>query len=565
MSDWHFEVPTTGSKRLPQDPRFIDALSSQGYGFEVALADLIDNSIDAGAKDFVIHVLRNGDELVSLLVVDDGRGMDEEALDVAMTVGGRREYGEKSLGVLGKGLKSASLSHAESVTIISKTKRSRAVGRRWVTAQAKESFQCDIVEPGYAQDLMDRYYDRPITWQGTIVRWDGVRDFPKHGGGGQTDRYLTRMIPKLGLHLGLYLHRFLARDDFNITIAVEDVRTRSVYMDFGVESLDPFGYPVTGAAGFPKVFTTHIEGAGAVQLTGHVWTPKSKLDEYRAVGTVLDKQGFYFYRNDRLVQAGGWNGFRQPEPHLALARVVVELPVDGGDAFRLTVKKAGVEASRAFAAALNEATDPEGYAFKEYLDAAEATYREARKRAGVDRKPVIAPGKGMAAEVKRTVQEELPLIPGEEPVALRWEKLGSDVFFAIDREERAILLNKTYRPALLGDRRGGLNDAPMVKSLLYLLLHQVIEKEYSGSREKDNLQLWQSILLSPAAPSWTAWTNSDERATTGRHPARRVVHGRRLRGRRHADRHPAGGRAAHRVLRGRVRGAHRAAHRARAE
>ncbi|GAA4681559.1 ATP-binding protein [Streptomyces youssoufiensis] len=498
MSDWHFEVPTTGSKRLPPDPRFIDALSSQGYGFEVALADLIDNSIDAGAKDVVIHVLRNGDELVSLLVVDDGRGMDEEALDVAMTVGGRREYGEKSLGVFGTGLKSASLSHAESVTVISKTKRSRAVGRRWVTAQAKESFQCDIVESGYAQDLMDRYYDRPITWQGTIVRWDGVRDFPKHGGGGQTDRYLTRMIPKLGLHLGLFLHRFLARDDFNITIAVEDVRTRTVYMDFGVESLDPFGYPVTGAPGFPKVFTAHVEGAGAVPLTGHVWTPKSNLDEYRAVGTVLDKQGFYFYRNDRLVQAGGWNGFRQPEPHLALARVAVELPADGGNAFRLTVKKAGVEASPAFAAALGEATDAEGYAFKEYLDAAEATYREARKRAGVDRKPVIAPGKGMAAEVKRTIEEELPLIPGEEPVALRWEKLGSDVFFAIDREERAILLNKTYRPALLGGRRGGLNDAPMVKSLLYLLLHQVFEKEYSGSREKDNLQLWQSILLAAA-------------------------------------------------------------------
>ncbi|MBB5933758.1 ATP-binding protein [Streptomyces zagrosensis] len=498
MSDWHFEVPTTGSKRLPPDPRYMEALSSQGYGFEVAIADLIDNSIDAGAKDVVVHVLRNGDELVSLLVVDDGRGMDEEALDVAMTVGGRRDYGDKSLGIFGTGLKAASLSHADSVTVISKTKRTRSVGRRWVTAHAKEGFQCDIVETGYAQDLMDRYHGRPITWQGTIIRWDGVRDFPKHGGGGQTDRYLTRMIPKLGLHLGLYLHRFLARDDFNITIAVEDVLTRTVYMDFGVESLDPFGYPVTGSAGFPRVFTADVEGVGDVPLTGHVWTPKSNLDEYRAVGTVLDKQGFYFYRNDRLVQAGGWNGYRQPEQHLALARVAVELPPDGGDAFRLTVKKAGVEASPSFASALNEAKDASGYAFKEYLDAAEATYREARKRAGVDRKPVIAPGKGLAPEVKRTVEEELPLISGEETIAIRWEKLDSDVFFAIDREERAIHLNKTYRPALLGGRRGGLTDAPMVKSLLYLLLHQIFEKEYSGPREKDNLQLWQSILLSAA-------------------------------------------------------------------
>lgn len=71
-------------------------------------------------------------------------------------------------------------------------------------------------------------------------------------------------------------------------------------------------------------------------------------------------------------------------------------------------------------------------------------------------------------------------------------------FFEIDRENRTICLNRHYRSAILGGRRGGLNDAPTLKSLMYLLLHQVFEKEYSGSREKDNLQLWQSVLVSAA-------------------------------------------------------------------
>lgn len=55
MSDWQFDVPTSDSKRLSPDARYMDALTSQGYGYEVALVDLEDNSIDAGAQDVVIH------------------------------------------------------------------------------------------------------------------------------------------------------------------------------------------------------------------------------------------------------------------------------------------------------------------------------------------------------------------------------------------------------------------------------------------------------------------------------------------------------------------------------
>ncbi len=101
--DWKFEVPTAGTKHLPPDARYMEALSSQGYGFEVSIADLVDNSIDAGAKDVVIHFLRDGDQLVSLLVIDDGDGMTDDGLDVAMTVGGQRSYGAQALGMFGTG------------------------------------------------------------------------------------------------------------------------------------------------------------------------------------------------------------------------------------------------------------------------------------------------------------------------------------------------------------------------------------------------------------------------------------------------------------------------------
>ncbi|MFF2551984.1 ATP-binding protein [Nocardia sp. NPDC058058] len=496
--EWKFDVPVAGTKTLPPDPRYMEALTSQGYGFEAAIADLVDNSIDAGAKDVVVHFLRDDDRLVSLLIIDDGRGMTDEELDVAMTVGGRRDYRAGSLGMFGTGLKSASLSHAAAVTVVSRTRTSRPSGRRWVMERAKTGFQCDIVEPGYAQTLIDRYHGNPITWQGTVIRWDGVKDFPRNGGPEQTERYLSRTINALGMHLGLQLHRYLARGDFNITIAVEDIATGTVVMDFGVLPLDPFGYPVTGDPEYPRVFTAELPAVGTVQLNAHIWPPRSSLPEFRAIGSLQNTQGFYLYRNDRLVQAGGWNNFRQPEQQLVLARVAVELPEQTGDTFRLTVKKDGVEVSPDFITALDTAVDESGLAFPEYLAAADRRYRDARRRAGVERKPVIPPGTGIAPAVREAISEELPYLIGEDPITVRWQVLDGDTFFDIDREERTILLNLRYRSAILAGRRGSLDDIPIIKSLLYLMLNEVFQRERSGVRERDNLALWQSILVAAA-------------------------------------------------------------------
>lgn len=497
-SDWTFDVPTTGTRHLPPDSRYMEALSSQGYGFEVAIADLIDNSIDAGARDVVVHFLRQEDQLVSLLVIDDGCGMTDEDLDVAMTVGGRKAYKAKSLGMYGAGLKSASLSHASSVTVVSKFKTSRPAGRRWLMERAVASFDCDVVEPKFAQDLMDRYTDCPIVWSGTVVRWDNVKNFPRNGGGGQTDRYLHRTINKLGFHLGLFFHRFLARDDFNITIAVEDVDTGIEYMNFGVVPLDPFAYPVSGSTDYPRRYVIDLPDAAGVALKAHIWPPKSTLDEFKAVGSVMDRQGFYFYRNDRLIQAGGWNNYRQSEQHLALARIAIEIPSHADSSFKLSVKKEGVDLSPEAVSALDDAIDETGNSFQNYVADAQLVYRDARKNSGLVRKPVILPGKGLDASVRDTIEDELPSIPNEDPIALRWIPMENNAFFDVNRVDRTIYLNQQYRAAVLGGRKGTLNDAPVLKSLVYLLMHQLFEKEISGRREKDNIELWQSILVAAA-------------------------------------------------------------------
>ncbi|MFE7773113.1 ATP-binding protein [Streptomyces sp. NPDC057445] len=496
-ADWQFDIPTQGSKRLPPAARYVESLTHQGYGFEAAIADLVDNSIDAGARNVVVSFLRDDDRLVSLLVVDDGTGMDEAALDVAMTVGGRADYSENALGHFGAGLKAASLSHSESLTVISRTKRSSAAGRRWLTARAQADFSCDIVNARYCQDLVDRY-DGVIGWHGTIVRWDNVRSFDTITVG-QTDRFLNDAIEKLETHLGLYLHRFLSRDGFHIDVVVEDVRTREELDHRGVEPIDPFGYRIPGRAGYPRTYKAPVEGVGDVGFTAHIWPPKSPLVSYRGIGPLADRQGFYIYRNDRLVQAGGWNGTRSAESHHNLARIALDLPSAPNDVFSLTVKKDGVNVTPAFARGLERASDDKGSTFSDYLAAAQTTYRDAAKRATeVQRKDAIPPGKGVDPKLKRTLRDELPQLEGEDPITFRWDALPPDTFFDIDREGHVVRLNRAYRQAFNGDRRAGSNDAPVLKGMLYLMLEKNFRMGRSSAQRDDEMALWNSVLLTAA-------------------------------------------------------------------
>ncbi|MER7836812.1 ATP-binding protein [Streptomyces sp. NPDC096040] len=493
-ADWQYDVPISGSKRLPPDSGYAEALRNQGYSFEVAVADLIDNSLDAEASQVVVHFLRDDDRLLSLLIVDNGRGMNDLGLDSAMTVGRRREYGDHALGMYGTGLKAASLSHADALTVVSTTKTSRAAGRQLTSTSLADGYRCDTVTPDYAQSLLDRY-DAIIEWQGTVVRWDRVRSFETVEVS-QTDRFLSEAIQKLETHLGLYLHRFLDRREVRIDIAVENVHTRELLDSIEVESLDPFNYKVPGKAGYPRTFSAPVEGVGDVELTAHIWPPKSPRAEYKLIGPLAERQGFYFYRNDRLVQAGGWNGQRgAAEGHLNLARIAVDLPSHSNQVFSLTVKKEGINATQAFARGIEKAVDTHGRTFRAYLEDAEAVYREGSSRAEVKRKAVIPPGKGIDPKVKRVIREELPEKPGEDPIAIAWVALPEDRFFDLDRENRVIQLNKSHRDIFNMGQRGSSNDAPVAKTLLYLMLEELFGFTRWEKKRSDQIDYWNAILL----------------------------------------------------------------------
>lgn len=485
-------VPTTGSVQLVPDPRSLEALG-RNHTMEAALAELVDNSIDAGAKYVLIRFVRDRSRLVRLLVIDDGLGMTDEQIDIAMTVGGSRAYGEDEIGRFGLGLKAASFSQARSVTVVSAATEHPAVGRRWQMAKAKQDYRCEIVDLDFAAAQLAHDWGFPMSTTGTIVRWDDVKGFPTAENAATIERFIQSAFAKIRAHLGLIFHRLLDGTELRVLLDVED--GGDVVVRTEVPSLDPFGYAKTGAVGWPKKLRV---GRGKQKLTleCHIWPGRSNIDQFRLDGNLIERQGLYIYYHDRLVQRGGWNGLSHPDKQLNLARVVLDIDGDVEQHISLKPEKNGVEVGPAFGPAVFAATATDGTSFEDYTEQARGVLKAANQRRR-ERQAILPPGSGLAPKVRQAFQRELPL-KHDDPIDIRWKRLPGEDFFDIDREERVLWLNQRYRKALAGDRRGGLNDLPVVKALMYLLIENIFAGQNMGPRDKDNLEIWQAILTAAA-------------------------------------------------------------------
>ena len=140
-----------------------------------------------------------------------------------------------------------------------------------------------------------------------------------------------------------------------------------------------------------------------------------------------------------------------------------------------------------------ESARSEEFDLRSYCEHATTTFREARKRAGT-RQRVVPPGRGFAPAVRHAIGDELEFVAGAEPIDIRWQDFDDDAFFSVDRQARVIGLNRRYRWAVTGNRGTSLNDAPLLKAALYLLLNDLFRGERFGAKQKDNVNLWGAIL-----------------------------------------------------------------------
>lgn len=491
-------VPLAATETVVPDPgRLIFALRQIGYSLEQALSDLIDNAISAAASTVLIRFIWKGDEIVSIAVVDDGDGMRADELLNAMRFGSAERLDRNTLGKFGLGLKLASFSHARTLTVVTNHQGSHA-GRRWSIEGIRRNWDCQTLTDDQAMGVCaGPWSPLDLKRSGTVVLWEQIDKLPVSSRG---LRYTISLLHRrLELHFGLHFHRFIQNGAIRILIDQQEHGEREHQIRAEVPALDPFAYPHPPVPGFPRQFEFRIAGVGDLKAEAHIWPPNSEMPEYRLGNRAPARQGFYFYRNDRLIQAGGWNALLQNEvePHGSLARVKINLPPFLDMSFSLNVQKSSVIVPPGFVEAVQKATDPEGMTFDRYRQAAVQTYRNQDLGAIVRRVPV--PAEGLHPQVTEEVRQHQPTGDDEtRPVVIRWQAIDKREFFRLDPENGDLLLNAYYRSRVLAGLKATPEDVPLVKALLFCLLEPDLRKTKPSAQRRRELARINRILVTAA-------------------------------------------------------------------
>jgi hypothetical protein len=231
-----------------------------------------------------------------------------------------------------------------------------------------------------------------------------------------------------------------------------------------------------------------------MELTAHIWPADTVCAEF-LLGRrrATPHQGLYFYRNERLIQAGGWNEFVHDtsDPELSLARVAIDLPSAGAVT---NVQKSEIQVTAALRQALGQARC-EDLRLTDYLEDARRAFssRPRGQSPGVNA-PIIL-GAGIPAQARRAVHKLICKGGLAREIEFTWASLPKTQVFEIDSAEERILLNRKYRQKILGRSPASGVDAAVVKTLLFLLLEEEFNRSRTSAKHTDWLKRCNSILL----------------------------------------------------------------------
>lgn len=333
-------------KVIPSASRLVRSLRDLGYDFQQAVADLVDNSITAGATKISIDLEFDGPDSW-LRIVDNGCGMGGAEITEAMRYGSSRTYGEEDLGRFGLGLKTASLSQCRRLAVAGRTDRSR------------QSLECRELDLDHVVDAdrweifvrekheADQRLVSPLEkGPGTVVLWqslDRILGY-KIPWGKKARSALEALVSQLDLHLGMTFQRFLAG-------SVTGRRKVQILINGRlVRPWDPFAIGEAATRVLPgiNVDVETDEGVGLVRFQPYVLPPREQFSSEDAFHCLAGprkwnaQQGFYIFRANRLIQSGGWCRMRALDEHLKLARAAIDFYPELDSAFAINVSKVRV-------------------------------------------------------------------------------------------------------------------------------------------------------------------------------------------------------------------------------
>ncbi len=316
----------------PEASSMIETFRAIGYSVEAAIADIIDNSISAGAKNIWIDYEWKGEE-TTISVIDDGCGMSNPELINAMRPGSKNPLDireQKDLGRFGLGLKTASFSQCKKFSVISKIKSGETSWWCWDTEYVNQVKSWSLIKYYPNESIFQKINESS---KGTAVIWWDLDRITKGTQAENTeslDKFM-RTMDGVKKHLSMVFHRFLV-DGLKINFKGREI-----------EPWDPFMIGVDGLQLKADVYLDNRR----IKIKGFVLTHRSKLtaEQYTYGKGPKDSwtthQGFYVYRNKRLLVAGDWLGIGnfKKEIHYDLCRIQIDLPNDCDDEWQIDIKK----------------------------------------------------------------------------------------------------------------------------------------------------------------------------------------------------------------------------------
>lgn len=306
----------------PFAPVLMESTRAIGYSLEAAVADIIDNSIAAEATEVAVD-FSPYDVSPYVSILDNGYGMNAKQLDEAMRYGSQSSLnvrGERDLGRFGLGLKTASLSQCRCLTVISK-KNGSVSARRWDldeiyrlgTWTLLKLESSDIAQiPQFVASLKKRK-------QGTLVIWEKLDRML--GGTASPEKLMNKQMDFVREHLALVFHRYLSGEPgiSKLSITINGL---------SIEPKDPF---LVGKSTLFQADEKFMIEGHPVCVSAFLLSHVSKLTaaEKKALGGsdgLSKDQGFYIYRNKRLLVWGTWFRMHKKDELSKLARIRVDIP-----------------------------------------------------------------------------------------------------------------------------------------------------------------------------------------------------------------------------------------------
>lgn len=335
MERMNYELATPNAASL------IQSLRAFGYDITTAIADLIDNSITANASEIHIQFTWGNDNKPWITISDNGNGMTEDELFEAMKPGSKSPLdirNDNDLGRFGLGLKTASFSQCRRLTVITKTTKTSIALRCWDLDFVCEKSDWTLLKTGSitANRIANSFFKSRES--GTVILWEKL------------DRIVSSEFTDEEKYQSAFLD-YAKSVERHVSLVFSGYMEGENKIDFYIngnliELWDPFMSNNVFTSMLP-VEHLYVDGDTDKDVIVQAFTlpHHSKLtdEEYKygeGINGWNEQQGFYIYRNNRLIVAGEWLLPRlQKKEQYKLARIRVDVNNKLDAEWKIDVKK----------------------------------------------------------------------------------------------------------------------------------------------------------------------------------------------------------------------------------